>query len=111
MWNFVDINDAVMQIYLLCQHAMNSNEFSSNVYHIGSNDTRKLRSFVEEIRILTKSKSKLLFGYYTPANLVSLNPSMDKTQKATGGFISSRTFGEVVNCIIRNYNIKNREEN
>ncbi len=111
MWNFVDIKDAVMQIYLLCQHAMNSHEFCSDVYHIGSNDTRKLRSFVEEIYILTKSKSKLLFGHYRPANVVSLNPSMDKTQKATGGFISSRTFGEVVNCIIRNLNNKNHEEN
>ena len=111
LWNFVDIKDAVMQMYLLCQYALNNEQYTSDVFHIGSNDTRKLRSFVEEMYILTESKSKLLFGQYTPANVVSLNPSMEKTRKATGGFISSRTFGQVVNCIINKIKIENHEEN
>ena len=102
LWNFVDIKDAVKQMSMLCQYALNKNDFTSDIFHIGSNDTRKLRSFVEEMYILTGSKSKLLFGEYIPANTVSLDPCMDKTQKATGGFISSRTFGQVVNCIINN---------
>ena len=106
LWNFVDIKDAVQQMYLLCQYALTTTEYTSDTFHIGSNDTRKLRSFVEEMYILTHSKSNLLFGNYTPANIVSLNPSMEKTQKATGGFICSRTFGQVVNCIIENYKKK-----
>lgn len=110
LWNFVDIKDAVRQIYLLCQYAQNKKDFTSDVFHIGSNDTRKLRSFVEEMYILTGSKSKLLFGNYTPANIVSLNPSMEKTQMATGGFISSRTFGQVVNCIINNIKMTRNEK-
>ena len=111
LWNFVDINDAVKQLFLLCQYALEKNDFTSDVFHIGSNDTRKLRSFVEEMYILTGSKSKLLFGKYTPANVVSLNPSMEKTQMATGGFISSRTFGQVVNCIINNFKNNIYEKN
>jgi nucleoside-diphosphate-sugar epimerase len=111
LWNFVDIRDAVKQMFLLCQYALNKNDFTSDVFHIGSNDTRKLRSFVEEMYILTGSKSKLLFGNYTPANTVSLNPSMEKTQKATGGFISSRTFGQVVTCIIKNFKNNSYEKN
>lgn len=103
LWNFVDIEDAVNQIYLLCQHAINSENFTSEIYLIASRDTRKLRSFVEEMRILTHTKSVLHFGEYTPANVVTLDPCVDKTEHATGGFIASKTFGEVVNKIIANY--------
>lgn len=110
LWNFVCIEDAVKQMYLLCRHAINNPDFKSEVYHIGSNDTRKLRSFVDEMYHLTKSKSKLEFGSYTPANIVSLNPCMDKTQNATGGFISDFTFNEVVTNIINNYKNNRYEE-
>lgn len=111
LWNFVCIKDAVKQMYLLCEHALNTTDFRSEVYHIGSNDTRKLRSFVDEMYHLTKSKSKLEFGKYTPANVVSLNPCMDKTQKATNGFISDYTFHEVVTNIINNFKNNVYEEN
>lgn len=106
LWNFICIEDAVKQMYLLCENAIKDNTFSSEIYLIGSNDTRKLRSFVEEMRILTKSHSKLNFGSYTPANTVSLNPCMDKTEKATGGFVFEHTFGEEINRIINNYKNK-----
>lgn len=110
LWNFVCIRDAVKQMYLLCEHALNTPCFKSEIYHIGSNDTRKLRSFVDEMYHLTKSKSKLEFGSYTPANVVSLNPCMDKTQAATGGFISDYTFHEIVTNIINNYKNNRYEE-
>lgn len=103
MWNFVCIQDAVKQMYLLSQYALGRRDYISEVYHIGSNDTRKLRSFVDEMYHLTNSKSKLEFGKYTPANVVSLNPCMDKTEAATGGFISDYTFGQIVINIINNY--------
>lgn len=106
LWNFVDVRDAVKQIYLLCEHALNTPDFSSEIYLIGSNDTRKLRSFVNEIYLLTKSKSKLIWGSITSDHIVSLNPCMDKTELATGGFISSVTFGQVIIDIIRNYKDK-----
>lgn len=103
LWNFVCIEDAVRQIYLLCCYALRTPSFQSEIYHIGSNDTRKLRSFVDEMYHLTKSKSKLEFGKYVPANVVSLNPSMNKTEQATGGFISDYTFHDVIIKIIDNF--------
>lgn len=103
LWNFVCVEDAVKQIYLLCQNALNTESFNSEIYHIGSNDTRKLRSFVEEMYILTQSRSILEFGAYTPANIVSLNPSMEKTAKATGGFIAEHVFADIIRIIINNY--------
>lgn len=103
LWNFVDVEDAVMQIYLLTQYALGSQDFKSEIYLIASRDTRKLRSFVEEMRILTHTKSTLRFGEYTPANVVTLDPVMDKTAEATNGFIASKTFGDVIKQIITEY--------
>ena len=103
LWNFTNVEDASKQIYLLCNNALSKSDFKSEIYLICSNDTRKLRSFVEEIKILTKSSSRLIYGEYQPDNVVSLDPSTDKTSKATSGFISETTFGQVVNRIIDNY--------
>lgn len=103
LWNFISVLDAVKQIYLLCQHAINDSHFKSEIYLIGSNDTRVLRSFVDEMYHLTKSKSKLLFGLYNNSGVVSLNPNMSKTENATGGFVSDFTFGQIVTNIIRNF--------
>ena len=102
-WNFVYIKDAVKQMFLLCEHALNTSDFKSETYLIGSKDTRVLKDYVNEMYKLTESKSRLLFGEYTPANVVSLEPIMDKTEAATGGFISDYTFEQVVKIIINNY--------
>ncbi|MBQ9093573.1 MAG: NAD(P)-dependent oxidoreductase [Prevotella sp.] len=103
LWNFVSVSDAVKQIYLLCKNALDKTNFRSEIFLIGSNDTRVLRSFVNEIHHLTKSKSKLLFGTYNGSTVVSLYPDMSKTENATGGFISDYTFGEVVTNIINKF--------
>lgn len=103
LWNFVSVPDAVKQIYLLCQHAISDLRFKSETYLIGSYDTRVLRSFVDEMYHLTKSKSRLVFGSYDSTNIVSLNPDMSKTAKATGGFISDYTFGQIVLKVISNF--------
>lgn len=99
-WNYVYVKDAVKQIALLCQHALNSDSFKSEIFLIGSKDTRPLRQFIEEIYALTGSKSKLLYGYYKPQNVVELNPDMSKTEAATGGFISDYSFADGIKRII-----------
>lgn len=109
-WNFVYIKDAVKQMYLLCRHALETEDFKSEVYLIGSHDTRILKDYVLEMYKLTESKSNLIFGGYTPANTVSLEPIMDKTEKATGGFISDYSFGDVVRIIINNFKNNDYEE-
>ena len=101
LWNYVDEDDACRQIYLLTKHAMQSQNFKSEIYLIGSYDTRCLRSFVEEMRILTHTNSHLHFGECS-SNPVSLNPCMDKTASAIDSPIITKTFGEVVKQIINN---------
>ena len=102
LWNYVDEDDACRQIYLLTRHAMQSKDFQSEIYLIGSYDTRCLRSFVEEMRMLTHTKSLLHFGAYNN-DTVSLNPCMDKTASAIDSPISTKTFGSVVRQLIVKY--------
>jgi len=102
-WNFVYIKDAVKQMYSVCKYALANPDFKAEVYHIGSDDTRPLIEFIQEMYELTNSHSRLLFGAYKPANVVSLNPSMNKTKIATGGFVSDYSFHEVVKKIIKNF--------
>lgn len=101
-WNFLYVKDAVKQIYLLCQYALKNPGYQAEVFNIASKDTRILKSFVEEMYSLSQSKSELNFGAITPANVVSLNPDVSKTESATG-FISQHVFKDIINNIIRNY--------
>lgn len=103
-WNYLYIRDAVKQMYLLSEYALRRENFKSEVFLIGSNDSRPLRSYIEEMCILTKSKSKLLYGYYKPLNNVELHPDMSKTELATGGFLSEYSFADGINIIIESIN-------
>lgn len=100
-WNFLYVKDAVKQLYLLCQYALRNSDYTSEVFNIASKDTRALKDFVKEMYILSNSKSKLNFGAITPANVVSLDPDVSKTEAATG-FISQYVFKDIICNIIRN---------
>lgn len=98
-WNFLYVKDAVKQIYLLCQYALRNPDYKAEVFNIASKDTRVLKNFVEEMYMLSQSRSQLNFGVVTPANVVSLNPDTSKTEAATG-FISEYVFKDIINNII-----------
>lgn len=108
-WNFLYVKDAVRQIAGLCNYAVNSAEFQHEVFNIASKDTRMLRDFVMEMYMLTKSKSELKFGAITPANVVSLDPDVSKTEVATG-FISEHSFEDIINIIISNFKSNNYDK-
>lgn len=78
MWNYVYCPDASKMIVSLCEHALNDQSFKAEVYNIASDDTRVLKDFVERIKQLTNSSSECNYGAIVPANLVSLNPSIEK---------------------------------
>lgn len=101
-WNFLYVKDAVRQIAGLCKYVVSSINYKHEVYNIASNDTRVLKEFVEEMYSLTQSKSELHFGAIIPANLVSLDPNIKKTECAIG-CISYCQFKDIINNIIRNY--------
>lgn len=100
-WNFLYIADAVKQIELLCQYALQEPTFRHEVFNIASDDTRQLRDFVESMYRLTGSKSQLQYGAASQQNIVSLQPDISKLQRAIH-FVSSITFEEVVKIIIEN---------
>lgn len=99
-WNFMYVKDAVRRIMCLCEHAMSDDTFVHEVYNIASRDTRKLKEFVERMRELTGSSSELVYGKIQPANVVSLQPDVTKTEIATG-CIAYTPFDDVVKSIIR----------
>lgn len=103
-WNFLYIADAVKQISLLCQYALQQSDFRHEIFNIASEDTRQLRDFVEEIYRLTKSKSSLQYGANPQQNVVSLQPDVSKLRHAIG-FVQSISFENVINKIIQTHQI------
>lgn len=75
LWNFMYITDCVKALRMLgeCQSA-------EGIYHVASEDTRVLRSFVEEIRDIVLPDSKLEFGVRisNPQKTFILNPDISK---------------------------------
>lgn len=98
MWNYVYCPDASKMIVGLCEHAFNDQSFKAEVYNIASDDTRVLKDFVERIKQLTNSSSECNYGAIVPANLVSLNPSIEKALSAVP--IEFTPFDDVIFRII-----------
>lgn len=104
-WNFVYVKDAVGVIAGLCRHAVENSGFRHEIYNVASKDTRVLKEFVEEMKELAHSESVLNYGAVIPANMVSLQPCMDKTISASG-FEGFHRFDDVVSSIIAKKNNK-----
>lgn len=98
MWNYVYCPDAARMIIGLCEQAIDRSDFTAEVYNIASNDTRELKEFVERIKTLTGSTSTCNYGAVVPANLVTLNPSIEKALSVTN--VSFTSFDEVIGLII-----------
>lgn len=98
-WNYLYVQDAAQQIYLLCQYVLQQDKYVSEIFHIASDDTRPLKSFIMEMYALTGSKSVLNYGGIQPASSVSLNPCMNKTREAIG-FIADYNFGAAIKNIM-----------
>ena len=98
-WNFLYVKDAARQIATLCNYALEKADYKSEIYQIASDDTRKLKNFVERMKELTSSKSGLNYGVVVPAHVVSLQPDMKKT-KAVVGTLAEHDFDTVIKRII-----------
>lgn len=101
MWNYVYCPDASKMIVGLCEHALYDQLFKAEVYNIASDDTRVLKEFVERIKQLTNSSSECNYGAIVPANLVSLNPSIEKIKTILS--IKFTPFDDVINKIVNKF--------
>lgn len=102
-WNYLYATDCARQIVLLCKYFFNEPYIKSAVYHIASKDTRPLKDFLEEMKCILNSSGKLIYGSIIPEKMISLNPSIEKTEKAIGS-INEVTFADAIRLIVsRNY--------
>lgn len=79
-WNYVFIDDVVNILILL----MKSNNYKSDVFNVCSNDNRRLKSYVMELKEILSSSSELLFGikgYNSKEQVVSFQPLNRKVEE------------------------------
>lgn len=80
MWNYVYVKDVARQMGELAVFAVKEEGFlSPQVYHIASDDSRKLMDFVVAMKHVTGSSSELHFGGYEKGKDVYMEPSVTKT--------------------------------
>jgi len=101
-WNFLYVKDCAKQITLLSEWAYCNMETNHEVYNLASEDTRLLKSYIEEMYSLTGSSSQLLYGKVVPKNLVSLNPDITKLRNAIG-FVADYSFAQGYQNVINRY--------
>ena len=82
MWNFIYIDDCVNMLYALGS----SDQVQAGIYHIASEDTRILKSFVNEIRDIVAPDMELGLGVResNPERTFWLDPDTTKMQKISG---------------------------
>lgn len=81
MWDYLYIDDAINALMYLCGKSC-----ADGAYNFGSGDCRPLRDYIEELKQILNSNSKLLYGAipYSDAGMVSIHPSIKKLVNETG---------------------------
>ena len=77
MWDFLYIDDAVDGITRLIEK-----EYAAGIYNFASGDCRQLKDFIEEMKCILKSKSKLNYGAvpYPVTGMVSIMADISKLE-------------------------------
>lgn len=96
MWDFLYLDDAIRALARLCEYPC-----AEGVYNFGSGDTRRLRSFIEEMAQITGTNSELLFGAipYSETGMVSLWPDISKLKRELD-WTPNITFAEGIRLIL-----------
>lgn len=97
-WNFLNIKDAVAGMKILLENE----QVESGAYNFASNDTRKLKNFLLEMKDIADSKSKLNFGVlpHNDSGKYGINP--DITKLLNTGWQPKISFEDGVREIINN---------
>ena len=84
-WNFMDIEDASRAIVELYRYSDTLEQGHSEIVNIASEDTRRLREFVETIHSLTEKKGRLEYGTFVQAKegALSICPTVDVLKRLT----------------------------
>lgn len=101
LWNFMDVRDAVSAMYEVYENIAKVPETDNKIINIASHDTRILRSFIEEIRIVTHSKSPLFFDKQKKGE--DMLPDISKLTALTG-FQGKYSFSDTIKAIVQESN-------
>lgn len=84
LWNFMYIEDAVQAVYELYRHA---DQNPSAIVNVAGEDTRPLKSFVEEIHEITGRCGKTEYGTFVQAKegALSIQPDISRLMAFTRG--------------------------
>lgn len=82
-WNFLYVKDMAYQIERLCEAVIKKN-VNPGIYLMASDDTRQLKSYIEEMKRVLKSTSELRYGVLPTKQVTSLNPDTTKLKNAIG---------------------------
>ena len=103
-WNFMDIEDASRAILELYRHSDSVEQGYSAIVNIASEDTRRLREFVEEIHGLCEKKGRLEYGTFVQAKegALSICPTVDVLKTLTGNTWKEQvSFGEGIKRMLQ----------
>lgn len=82
-WNFLYVKDMAYQIERICKAVIMKNA-NPGIYLMASDDTRPLKSYMEEMRRVLKSSSELRYGAVQTKKVTSLNPDTAKLKNVIG---------------------------
>ena len=84
-WNFMDIEDASRALLELYRHSDSVEQGHAEIVNIASEDTRRLREFVEEIHGLCENRGQLEYGTFVQAKegALSICPTVDVLKRLT----------------------------
>ena len=97
-WNYLYINDFVKIVYTFIENDVDNNI----VYDIGSDDTRLLKDYVNEIKIVLKAKNNFLIGARQDSNEVFSVPNINFMMSVLKDFKFTK-FSEGIKKIYKNY--------
>lgn len=93
IWNYLYESDAGRMFYLL-----GATDIEAGIYHIASNDSRRLRKFIMEMASLF-DKPDFQFAEQNGIEVYGIEPSVEKTYSAIG-FKPSVSFKDGINKVI-----------
>lgn len=96
---YLFVNDAVRYICELCDYAMRSHDFSCDIYDVSSADIRPKKRFVETMKALTHSTSKLNYGVVESPSISFDLPNINKLRKICNN-VSEQSFENTIEKLI-----------
>lgn len=99
-WNFMGVKDFARAVSLLCDGLDVASARNWNVINVASWDTRTLRSFIEEMRVLSKTKSQTTFSAAANGEEpLSVVPDISRMCELTN-WNASETFQDIVKPLL-----------